>query len=107
MGIEAPTVICPRLIVPVDPSIDPKLIAPTSDGTTFTMRSVAPPVADKLVDLAEIWLARRSRQRVVRDRAESLIRQKDREQPSAVALGLVTRSPGRELAYERLLAEAV
>jgi hypothetical protein len=35
--VEAPTVICPMLIVPVDPSIDPKLIAPISDGTTFTM----------------------------------------------------------------------
>jgi hypothetical protein len=32
------------LIVPMDPRIDAKLVAPTPKGTTLTMRSVAPPV---------------------------------------------------------------
>ena len=42
--VHSPTVICPMLIVPVDPSIDPQFVAPTPKGTKFTMRSVAPPV---------------------------------------------------------------
>ena len=40
-----PTVVCGTVIIPADPSVDPKIRAPLPrNNQTFTMRSVTPPV---------------------------------------------------------------
>ena len=40
-----PAVVCGTLIVPADPSVDPKIRAPLPrNNQTFTMRSITPPV---------------------------------------------------------------
>ena len=40
-----PTVVCGTVIVPADPSVDPKIRAPLPrNNQTFTMRSITPPV---------------------------------------------------------------
>jgi hypothetical protein len=40
-----PKVVCGMVVVPADPSVDPKIFARQPDGTrTFSMRSLAPPM---------------------------------------------------------------
>ena len=40
-----PTVVCGMTLIPIDPSIDPKIVvAPQQSDTRFTIRAVPPPV---------------------------------------------------------------
>lgn len=38
------TVVCGTVVIPADPSVDPRMVRPVPADTAFTMRAVKPPV---------------------------------------------------------------
>ena len=43
-GLATPTVVCGTVVVPVDPTVDRRMVRPAPSDAAYTMRAIKPPV---------------------------------------------------------------